>query len=307
MPGGLIEIKKRIRATKNTRKITSAMQLVAASKMRVFQKKAISSRTYAWELLHALKSNLKEVAHSPLTQKREEGKVLFLLYTSDKGLCGALNTRILKTLMSSNLWNNTPAEDRLLVTIGKKSYDFATYRNIPVEKAFKPMNEKLTLMEGVGILDTVVGYFVRGEVKEIHMVAPHYKNSLVYYPVVKTYLPFSEDMIDQHVRALEHAEGIMIRDELEEEEDVANDETPHVFEPTKERFLEVLIEQIVYSIFMQSFFELKAAEYSSRMVAMQSATDAAGDIIDRLTLRYNKARQAAITQEIAEIVAGSMA
>jgi F-type H+-transporting ATPase subunit gamma len=282
------------------------MQLVAASKMRVFQKKAISSRTYAWDLLSVLKTNIKETSHSALTQKREEGKVLFLLYTSDKGLCGALNTRILKALTTSNLWNSTAPEDRLLITIGKKSFDFASYRNIPVEKSFKSLNEKLTLLEGAEILDAVIGYFIRGEVKEVHMVAPHYKNSLVYYPVVKTYLPFSKDMINQHVRALEHAEGIMMKDELEEE-DVPNNDAPHVFEPTKERFIEVLIEQIVTSIFMQSFFELKAAEYSSRMVAMQNATEAAGDIIDRLTLRFNKARQATITQEIAEIVGGSMA
>jgi len=305
MSGGLIEIKKRIRATKNTRKITSAMQLVAASKMRVFQKKAVHSRTYAWELLHALKANLKEVADSPLTEKREEGKVLFLLYTSDKGLCGALNARILKTLMNSALWINTPAEDRLLVTIGKKSFDFATYRNIPVEKSFKAINEKLTILEGIEILDTIVDYFVRGIVKEVHMVAPHYKNSLIYYPVVKTYLPFSDDMIDQHIRALEYAEGL--KKSQEEPDEVLHHDSSLIFEPTKERFLEVLIEQIVYSIFMQSFFELKAAEYSSRMVAMQNATDAAGDIIDRLTLRFNKARQANITQEIAEIVSGSMA
>ncbi len=302
MSGGLIEIKKRISATKNTRKITSAMQLVAASKMRVFQKKAVSSRTFAWDLLTVLRDNLKETIESPLTQKREKGKTLFVLYTSDKGLCGALNGRILKTLLSSKLWNDTPKEDRLLMTIGKKSHDFAKYRHIPVEKAFKSLNEKLTLLETIDIVDSIIEYWLKKDVKEVVMVAPHYKNSLVYYPVMKTYLPFSESMIEEHVRALEHAEGLEVEDE-----DMLHSEPPIIFEPSKERFGTVLVEQIVYTLFMQSFFELKAAEYSSRMVAMQNATDAAGDIIDSLTLRFNKARQAAITQEIAEIVGGSMA
>src|SRR5690606_30019692 len=121
------------------------MQLVAASKMRVFQKKAVYSRTYVWDLLKILRRNLKESIDSPLTEKRTKGKTLFVLYTSDKGLCGALNSRILKTLLQSDLWSKTPLEDRLLITIGKKSHDFAKFRNIPVAKAFQSVNEKLTL------------------------------------------------------------------------------------------------------------------------------------------------------------------
>ena len=270
--------------------------------MRVFQKKAVSSRTYSWDLLTVLRDALKETIDSPLTQKRDKGKTLFILYTSDKGLCGALNGRILKALLNSNLWNDTPKEDRLLMTIGKKSNDFAKYRGIPVEKAFKSINEKLTLLETIDIVDSIIKYWMKEDIKEVVMVAPHYKNSLVYYPVIKTYLPFSESMIEEHLRALEHAEGLEVEDK-----DVLHREPPIIFEPSKERFGTVLVEQIVYTLFMQSFFELKAAEYSSRMVAMQNATDAAGDIIDSLTLRFNKARQAAITQEIAEIVGGSMA
>ncbi len=302
MAGGLIEIKKRISATKNTRKITSAMQLVAASKMRVFQKKAVNSRSFSWDLLTVLKNNLKETIDSPLTKKKESGKIMFVLYTSDKGLCGALNTRILKTFLSSNLWNNTPKEDRLLMTVGKKSYDFASYRDIPVEKSFKSLNEKLTLLDTIDIVDSIIDYWLNKDVKKVVMIAPHYKNSLIYYPIVKTYLPFSEDMIKEHLNALKNAEGLDTK-----EDDLLHGEPPIIFEPNKERFANVLVEQIVYTLFMQSFFELKAAEYSSRMIAMQNATDAAGDIIDSLTLRFNKARQAAITQEIAEIVGGSMA
>lgn len=301
MPAGLIEIKKKIKATKNTRKITKAMKLVAASKMKTFQRKAVSSRTYAWDLLEVLRHNFKEEMSSPLTETREKGKTLFILYTSDKGLCGALNSRILKTLMQSDLWQNTPEDQRLLMTIGKKSFDFANYRGIPVAKSFKGINEKMTLLEAVDLVDEIVKYWNHHKVKQVVMVAPHYKNSLVYYPVMKTYLPFSEEMIDQHVWAEQKAEGQVV------DEEVLEHEPPILYEPGKERFLEALIEQLVHTLFTQSFFELKAAEYSSRMIAMQNATDAAGDIIDQQTLKYNKARQAAITQEIAEIVGGSMA
>lgn len=297
----LIDIKKKIKATKNTRKITKAMQLVSASKMRGFQKKAVHSRTYVWDLLEVLRENMKESLDSPLTEQRTTGKTLFVLYTSDKGLCGALNGRILKTLVQSDLWKKTPEKDRLLMTIGKKSYDFARYRNIPVAKSFQSVNEKMTLLDSLEIVDEIIKYWEHHKVKQVVMVAPHYKNSLVYYPVMKTYLPFSREMVKQHVNAEEMAEGKKVKEEVFEHE------PPIIFEPSKARFSGVLVEQLVYTLFMQAFFELKAAEYSSRMIAMQNATDSAGDIINKQTLKFNKLRQAAITQEIAEIVGGAMA
>ena len=302
MSGSLNEIKKKIQATKNTRKITKAMQLVAASKMRVFQRKAVNSREYAWDLLKVFKNNLDQEAETNLMEKRHSGKTLFVLYTSDKGLCGALNTTILKTMLTSDKWKKTPKEDRLLMTVGKKSYDFASFRKIPIAKAFNGVNEKLTVLESLDVVEEIVNYWTHHKVKEVVMVAPHYKNSLVYYPVMKTYLPFSEDMVDQHLHAVENAEGLEI-----EHDSVLAKEPLIEYEPGQERFTEVLVEQLIYTLFMQSFLELKASEYSSRMIAMQNATDAAGDMIDRYSLQYNKARQAAITQEIAEIVGGSMA
>ncbi len=301
MPGNLNEIKKKIQATKNTRKITKAMQLVAASKMRVFQKKAVSSRAYAWDLLSILKGRFHEEVVSSLTEQREEGKTLFVLYASDKGLCGALNSRILKTLFSSNRWNDTPEQERLLMTIGKKSYDYARFRGIPVCKSFHSIKEKITTLDALDIVSEILKYWNGQSVKEVVMIAPHYKNSLVYYPIMKTYLPFSEEMVNQHLYAARKAEG----NEGGFEEPAA--EHYMIYEPSQARFAEVLIEQLVSTLFIQSFLELKASEYSSRMIAMQNATEAAGDMIHKQSLAYNKARQAAITQQIAEIVGGSMA
>lgn len=304
MSGSLNEIKKKIKATKNTRKITKAMQLVAASKMRKFQKKAISSRGFAWELLNILKRGFDENTDLSLCEQREDGKTVFVLYTSDKGLCGALNSRLIKGLFQSELWLNTPAEDRILVTIGKKSMDYAKYNQIPVDKSFNGVNEDMSSLEALDLIDAILEYWDKKKVKQIVMAAPHYKNSLVFYPVVKTFLPFGLEMIDEHLNAEAMAEGL---DSVTEEGVEEDFEPPMLYEPSEAEFQEQLVLQIVHALFVQSFLELKAAEYSSRMIAMQNATDAAGDIIHRLTLQFNKARQAAITQEIAELVSGSMA
>lgn len=302
MSGSLLEIKKKIKATKNTRKITKAMQLVAASKMRKFQKKAVSARGYAWDLLDVLRKGFDEQANLSLCEKRESGKVVFVLYTSDKGLCGALNTRILKSLFQSDLWKNTPESDRVLITIGKKSMDYARYNNIPVAKSFNGVNEGMTSLDALELIDAILEYWEKHKVKQIVMAAPHYKNSLVFYPVVKTFLPFSVEMVDEHLNVEK-----MHEEDADAPTETAEDfEPPMIYEPSEERFKEQLVNQIVHALFIQSFLELKAAEYSSRMIAMQNATDAAGDIIHRLTLQFNKARQAAITQEIAELVSGSM-
>jgi F-type H+-transporting ATPase subunit gamma len=224
---------------------------------------------------------------------------MFILYTSDKGLCGGLNTQLIKALFTSKKWLDTPDDERLLVTIGKKSFEYAKYNNIDVEKEYLNMNEEMTPFDSLDFIKDILGYWTEGAVKEVIMVAPHYKNSFTFYPVVKTYLPFSHAMVGEHL-------GV-------DEEDV--DE--QVFEPTKNRFMyyepsqerliDVMIEQVTQTLFLQGFYELKAAEYSSRMIAMQNATDNADGLIKDLSLTYNKARQSAITQQLAELSGGMAA
>lgn len=299
MSAQITEIKKKISSVKNTKKITKAMQLEASSKMKQFQNRAISSREFAWSLLDILSMNINlSESQNLFTEKRTEGKILFIIYTSDKGLCGGLNTRLLKTLFGSKLWTETKKEDRLLMTIGKKSTEFANYNKIPVEKSFISLSEKITPLEVIKIVDQIFEYWISGEVKEVHMIAPHYKNTLIFYPVMKTYLPFSSSMISEHI----DIEKLDVKSEdLERSVGLQT-----IYEPDQNTFEENLIQQIIQSLFLQSFLELKAAEYSSRMISMQNATDAAGEMIDELTLVFNKERQAAITQEIAEIIGGSI-
>ncbi|KKU79063.1 MAG: ATP synthase gamma chain [Candidatus Peregrinibacteria bacterium GW2011_GWA2_47_7] len=298
MSGSLLEIRKRIGSVKNTRKITKAMQLVAASKMRQFQKRAVTTRRYVWDLIALLEENLH--VESSYTEKREKGEVLFVLYTSDKGLCGPLNNKLINGLFRSERWNALTESQRMLITFGKKGYDFARNNGIHVDKHFVGVPEKMNNVEAIKLVDEILNFWRSGAAKEIVLIAPHYKNSFTFYPVLKTFLPFDRDMVETNIGTEENKhrparsaaykkEGLMI------------------YEPSKEHVVSRLHEQVVFSLFLESFLELKASEYSSRMMAMQSATDAADKITNELSLQYNKARQQAITQEIAELVGASAA
>lgn len=297
MSGQILEIKKKIHGIKNTRKITKAMQLVAASKMRQFQKRAVHARGFVWDLLKVLYSNLSEESQSLYTEKRESGKTLFVLYTSDKGLCGGLNTKLINGLFRSKKWTDLKEEERALITIGKKAQNFANNNKIPVTKHFTGIPEKLSNLDAIKVVDAIFELWQKeGELKEVIFIAPHYKNSFTFYPVVKTFLPFSQEAV----------KGIL----AESDEELTDSESLNqfmIYSPDQETVLDRLYEQIIQALFIESFLQLKASEYSSRMIAMQNATDAADKITANLTLVYNKARQQAITQEIAELIGASMA
>lgn len=296
MSGKLITIQKRIKSTKNTKKITRAMQLESSSKMRKLQIKAVSSRDYAQGLLNILKSiSVNEDNENKIYEElRTTGKNVFILYSSDRGLCGGLNSRIINTLLGSKEWRQTPIENRILITIGKKGYDYATYNKIKVDKSFKAISEKITLIETLEIIEGILEYWTNGSAMNIFMASPHYKSSIVFYPQVKSYLPLTKETINLHISP-------MIYQGIEPE----GEDNSTEYEPNVSEFKESITRQIIQAIFLSSFLELKASEYSSRMLAMQNATDSASEIIDTLTLEYNKARQASITQEIIEIVSGS--
>lgn len=308
MPGAILEIKKKINGVQNTRKITKAMQLVAASKMRQFQKKAVTAREFAWDLFKILEKNLNEGNESHYTEKRLEGKTLFVLYTSDKGLCGPLNNKLINGLFRSPEWNDLKENERLLITIGKKSFGYAQNNKIKIAENFVGIPEKLTNLDVIEIVDKILAYWNKPEgdedrAKEIIFIAPHYKNSFTFYPVMKTLLPFSAAAIKTNLHISEEEDDK--HDNEMKDEDYKNGNM--IFLPEEEDVLKRLYEQIIQSTFIASFLELKASEYSSRMIAMQNATDSADKMINTLKLTFNKARQQAITQEIAELIGASMA
>ncbi len=293
----LVEIKKKIGAVQNTRKITKAMELVAASRMKQFQRKAVGTRGYAWSLLDALQQNIASIQETIYGEHREKGPVLFVLLTSDKGLCGSLNQQLIRTLWRSERWKSLASEDRRLITIGRKSFEAAVHAGIEPIERFEGLIEQMTSLHALKVIDVILGYWERGEVREIVFVAPHYVNPFTFYPTVKTYLPFTSEMVTTQFEW--------------REKNQTEDNQQHIpidfHEPSKERVSEALATQLMETLFLQAFYELKATEYSSRMVAMKKATEAADEMVGSLTLSYNKARQGAITQQLAELAGGSLA
>ncbi len=295
----LAEIKKQVESVNSSRKITQAMQLVAANKMKYFQRQATHNREYAWKLLEAMSLCHHRLSDLALAEKRNSGKNVFVLITSDKGLCGALNVRLIQNLLKSKEWTTTPEAERLLITIGRKGYDYMNRRNIPIAAHFPGISERLDAMTAFHLINTIASYWDSGEAKKIYMVSTHYVNPFLSIPRLSTYLPFSSEMIAEHLNW---------RATMRNTQEDTNTVGQHFFfEPNEGRVIETLAHQLIHSLFMQSFNEFKAAEYSSRMVAMKKATEAADDMIKSLTLQYHKTRQAGITQQLCEIAAGSEA
>ncbi len=284
------EIKDRITATGDTRKIAASLQLVAASKMKGFVRKAIATRQYASSLLGTLallgENNDSLPFQTPVCQDRVHA---FVLVTSDKGLCGSLNQKLIKHLFDSREWKNAPNTERLLVTIGRKGTDAARSRGIKPVLTFAGIGEDLTPLKALKIINDILSLWHNGQASKISLVSPHYVSPFVNHPTLKTYLPFETSMVKSHLSW------------IDPKSEAPTLSLPPLLEPTAERVTSSLAFQIIQCLFTQSFYELKAAEYSSRMVAMKKATDSATDLLSLLTLEYNKIRQAGITQQVSEL------
>lgn len=294
----LIEVKKQIQATQNTKKITKAMQLVAASKMKTFQRTSAHVREHAEGLLHALRLAHASMQESAFGEERSNGKQLFILLTSDKGLCGAMNQRLIRTLFQSKEWNETPEHERLLITVGRKSAEAARREGVTPTKAFQQLPEKLTPFDALQVIDAILTTWTTEDVQNVFLISPKYVNPFVFHPQIKAYLPLSEEMAQDQLATPDA--------EIESQKS----ETPveaAFLEPSREEIVEKVASQVIESLFMAAFYELKATEYSSRMVAMKKATEAADDQIKLLTAKYNKARQSSITQQLAELASANEA
>jgi F-type H+-transporting ATPase subunit gamma len=291
----LIEVKQQIKSTKNTKKITKAMQLVAASKMKKFQKVALNSREFSRMLVSTLRLSGGSIAETSFGNSSGEKK-LFVLLTSDKGLCGAMNTRLLRVLFKGDLWQGLADDEKDLITIGKKSSESAKYMGIRVMHSYNAVTEEMTPLEALKIIDKILEAWETGEYGEVYLVSPWYVNPFVFNARAKKMLPLSNQMMQEYLTE----EGI----DWQRGEEVPD---TVLFEPSRERVAEGLALQIVRGMFTEAFYQLKATEYSSRMVAMKKATEAADDQIKILTGKFNKARQAAITQQLAELASASEA
>lgn len=285
----LIETKERLGSTRDTHKITKSLQLVAASRMKYYQKKAVAVRTFSEEILQQMRLAGDSSFDDRFTKSNENNKRLFVVITSNKGLCGNLNQRVLKQLFSSEVWKNTSEEDRAVITIGKKSTDAMRRLAIPTIARFPTVLETLDPLGALAVIDKIIKPWEEGQYGEVYLVYPRYISPFVNEPTVKKYLPYEK------------------QDSATGGSPIDSNQLPVYLEPSPEAVREALWHQFIQMLFVTGFYEMKASEYSSRMIAMKKATDAAQEMIDTLTLELNKARQAKITQELAELAGASLA
>ncbi|MGA7902117.1 MAG: ATP synthase F1 subunit gamma [Terrimicrobiaceae bacterium] len=284
----LRDIRRRIKSVKNTAQITKAMQMVAASKMRKAQQAALNGRSYAILLnrvLVSLRNRLEERVH-PLLEKREVKNELVVVLSTDKGLCGGLNTNLLREVINFDVTTTK------FVSVGRKGTQFLarTKRNMIADF---PLKEQPTFLETKAISKFLIERFLSGDVDKVTVLYPRFVNTLTQKPTTLTLLP---------ITSLEEA-GIQVPDEPP----IPEAEGDIIFEPGPEKILDNLLPYYVHFALFQMLLATRASEHSARMVAMKSATDNAKEIVKDLTLEYNKARQASITKELLEITTAQLA
>ncbi len=286
------DIRRRIKSVKNTRQITKAMELVAASKMKKAQASALAGRPYAEllsDMLAALAPKVDGTLH-PFLQPREVKTRGILLVTTDKGLCGPLNANLFKLAAAIK-------DDAKFVVIGRKGAQFLARSGRNVVANFG-VHDKVPFKEIKVVGDFMMDQFLKGEIDTIEVIYPQFKNTLIQESVHRPILPLNN---------LVEFVANLADDNADESPRRVVDDRLMIFEPDAQTVLEALLPFYVNRFLYQLSLSAKASEHSARMVAMKTAKDNANSLLDDLTLEYNKARQAAITQEILEIAAGQAA
>ncbi len=309
------EIKNRIKSIKNTKKITKAMELVAASKMRRAVATTLASRSYAgysWELLTSLSGKLDEVKNV-FFESPKDGKTLIVLITSNGSLCGGYNAQAIKKALQILKQDTTKEID--FISIGKKG-DNAMRKigqNIIASFTDLPVNISINNVNPISAL--ILNEYKKGTYKEVFVVYTDFVSALTQKPNVRNLLPISrqelKDMVDglipPHLNK-EGNEGRFLNSSEPHPDPLLVKErgnaVPYLIEGDANKLIEMLAEKLIRMQIYQMLLESGASEQSARMVAMKNASEAAGEMIDNLTLVFNKARQAGITQEISEISAG---
>jgi len=279
------DIRRRIKSVKNTRQITKAMELVAASKMKKAQQAAMAGRPYALlmaDMLAALAGRVDESLHPFLVQRPVKSRGI-LLVTTDKGLCGPLNANLFK------LVTEVKGAARF-VAIGRKGAQFLARTRRDVLADFS-VHDRVPFAEVKTVVEFMIKLYLEGAIDTLEVIYPRFKNTLVQEPIHRPVLPLTNvaDFVAQ-LRAETGAKA-------------AADTRGMLFEPDPQTVLEALLPFYVNRYVYQLILSAKASEHSARMVAMKTAKDNATNLIGDLTLEYNKARQAGITQEILEIAA----
>jgi len=310
----LKEVRDRISSVKNTRKITEAMRLVAAAKVRRAQEQVLRSRPFADRLARILQ-NLQtrmafETADAPLLAARPLGTITLLVVTGDRGLCGGYNANVIKRSEQRFAELKGQGYTVDMVLMGRKAITYFQNRNYPVRATFTGLEQVPTAAEANQISNEVLAEFISGSTDRVEIIYTKFINLVSSKPVVQTLLPLDAQGIaaaDDEIFRLVTKDGRLGVEVDASQNSQAALQSDFVFEQTPDQLLNALLPLYLANQLLRSLQEAAASELASRMTAMNNASDNAKALAKSLTLDYNKARQAAITQEILEVVGGSTA
>ena len=280
----LREIRRRINSVKSTQQITRAMKMVAAAKLRKAQDNIFAARPYAYKIDEMIRRLISrtEQQKNPLLQVRPPQRVLIVAVTADRGLCGSFNGNIIKRTITQIEAHRDKEVN--LVCVGRKAYDFFRKRNYQIDNHYINFFNELEYVHAQEITEYLVKRFVSESTDLIEVVYNEFKNAAQQNIIVEKYLPLTSEKFAGEVKNVNY-----------------------IYEPDEVTLLEALLPKHLNIQSWRILLESNAAEQGARMTAMESATENAGELISDLTLHYNKARQAAITKEISEIVGGAEA
>lgn len=282
MARGLRDIKRQIKSIQNTKQITKAMEMVAAAKLRKAQEKATSALPYSEklkEVVGSIAAGTEGISH-PMLEKRPVKKTGYLVITSDRGLAGASNSNLLRKVSTVFAERHQSKDEYSIFVIGRKGRDYFRRRELPVVEELTELSDSPTYADIKSIANAAVRQYELGQIDELYICYNRFVNALTQEPEVDQLLPM---------------------------ENIGGDATvsDHEYEPSPEAVLNVLLPKYAETLIFSAMLNAKASELGAKMTAMGAATKNATKIISELTLTYNRARQAAITQEISEIVAGA--
>lgn len=292
-------IRRRIKSVKNTRKITKAMELVSASKMRKAVSLVLSSRPFArlaWDTVSAVGAVVDVSLHPLLRKDKKSGKTLILLLTSDRGLAGGFNTNMIKKIVQAA--KDSGSDNLDVVAVGRKGADAVRRTGLKLVASFTGITNNPKFEEILPIGKMLVDDFIKEKYDRVLLAYTDFISAVNQQPTILELLPFGSPSKYSDVGEVSPSSR---------RSPAKADSMEYKFEPTPVEVLNRLLPRLVETMVYQSVLESAASEHSARMLAMRNATDAAGDMIDSLTFTYNQFRQAAITREIAEISGGKAA
>lgn len=295
-------IKRRIKSVANTRKITKAMELVSASKMRKAVQLAMSSRDYSktvTALIEDVRGLIDPSTHPLLAGRVDAKSTLVIVAASDRGLCGSFNSQILKKTIE---FLSHRSEKLRVITVGRRAEQSVRRAGVEIEAAFEAISNAPTFERTTPIGKLVYSQFLSGHADRVFLAYTDFKNAVTQIPTINQLLPIIPE--DELKKGSETPEE---KDEFEETKRTESEEAGILFEPDPVTVLDTLLPRLIDMRIYQALLESAASEHSARMLAMKNATENASEMLDDLTLTYNQARQANITREISEISAGKAA